>query len=482
MFYKKTKMKIQKITAIISILILILLPGLFSCNNKAGTANDSEAETGFQTSKISNLFDARDVSNGDIITGMKIVSVNVYPGSDPDNKDNYFATVKFSGKLELSGKYISYSDQPLLGRSVIFYPDNKSANLIPRLNQDTIQEVWFLIENYEEAIEILSEPDSEGNATIIIDNYTINYTLEVVHTAQIISVPDKNITTTREDADGEESDMALGNKIIFSSTDGYESSIFMCDPDGSNLEKIIEGGIFTSPSWNKEHTKIVYTSIDSKSGISSIFIYDLESKSSNLLLKRFSPLYPSFSPDGKTVIFADFSEKNVGNYEIYSVNIDGADLKRFTNDPGINFFSKYSPDGSLILFSGEEEGNIQLYLMESNGENIRQITDNEFTNNHGIFSPDGKSIIFESNQNGKIDLYSMSLDGNSQPQNLTNNSADNFEASFSPDGSMIVFKSNKNTAYNLIYDIFIMFKDGRNQINITSQLKNSAESNPSWSW
>jgi hypothetical protein len=185
------------------ILVLILIPGFSACmgNTTSATETDKDPETqtvkvtNKQTSGISNLFDARDIKSGDTIAGMKIEFVDMEPGPDPNNEDNYFAIVKFSGNLELSGKYISYSDQPLLGRSIIFYPDKESANLIPRLTQDMSEGIWFVFENYNEAIGLLSQPDSGGTATIIIDNYTINYALEVVHTAYIVEVLEKEITT-----------------------------------------------------------------------------------------------------------------------------------------------------------------------------------------------------------------------------------------------------------------------------------------------
>ncbi|MFC2159590.1 TolB family protein [Actinomycetota bacterium] len=78
--------------------------------------------------------------------------------------------------------------------------------------------------------------------------------------------------------------------IIFMSSDGNISTIYICEPDGSNLKPLIDGGIYTSPSWNKEHSKIVFTSINPENGASSLYIYDMQSKSKTLLLERFSPI------------------------------------------------------------------------------------------------------------------------------------------------------------------------------------------------
>jgi len=124
---------------------------------------------------------------------MTVKAVNIEPGLNPSDKNNYFATVKFTGKTKLYGRFVSYANQPLLGRSVWFYPDEKSRKLVPRLNLDNTAEPWFVFDDYESASKMLNPPESEGSATIIIDNYIINYSLEVVHTARLVEVVKKTL-------------------------------------------------------------------------------------------------------------------------------------------------------------------------------------------------------------------------------------------------------------------------------------------------
>jgi Tol biopolymer transport system component len=111
-------------------------------------------------------------------------------------------------------------------------------------------------------------------------------------------------------------------EIVFYSSDSSIATIYICNPDGSILQPLIEGGINTSPSWNREHSKIVFTSIDSSSGVSGLYIFDIQNKNKTLLLKRFSPRDPSFSPNGNTIVFADFVEDGSENAEIYKMGIE----------------------------------------------------------------------------------------------------------------------------------------------------------------
>lgn len=189
---------------------------------------------------------------------------------------------------------------------------------------------------------------------------------------------------------------------------------------------------------------------------------------------------PSFDPEGKKVVFADFSEEGTENLEIYTIDIDGANLSRLTDNPARDYFPKYSPDGKTIVFSSERDGNVQLYTMSSSGENAKRLIEDDFFNNNGSFSPDGLNIIFQSNRGGNFDLYKINSDGMGEIQNITKNSADNFEACYSPDCSRIVYRSNKGSDDSMSYDIFVMAASGSNQRNITPDLKDTNEFSPSW--
>jgi len=309
-------------------------------------------------------------------------------------------------------------------------------------------------------------------------------TTETVSTETAIEVTDTTGTTAAETTTSisstTEATTAVAPEIIFSSLSGDKGIIYICNPDGSNLQKLIEGGINTSPSWNSQHSKIVFNSTDPASGIGGLYIYDIQTKSKTLLLNRFSPRDPSFSPDGNTIVFADFVQDGSENAEIYTVDIDGSNLTRLTVNPARDYFPKYSPDGKTIVFSSERDGNIQLYTMDSNGENVKRLMNNKFTDNVGSFSPDGLNIIFNSDRGGSSNIYSVSSDGTGEAKNITNNSADNYEACCSPDGAMIVYRSNKGLSDNMSYDIFVMSIDGSNQIDITPNLKDANEFNPSW--
>jgi hypothetical protein len=96
----------------------------------------------------------------------------------------------------------------------------------------------------------------------------------------MVEVLEKEITSTQTG----DPNISFADKIIFSYSDGNISSIYICNSDGSDPVKLIEGGIFASPSRNTEYTKIVLTSTIPENGVSGLYTYDVKSKNMNLLL------------------------------------------------------------------------------------------------------------------------------------------------------------------------------------------------------
>lgn len=79
---------------------------------------------------------------------------------------------------------------------------------------------------------------------------------------------------------------------------------------------------------------------------------------------------PSISPDGQTIAFMS---KRDGNWEIYTVDIDGQNLQRLTNDPGNDGLPTWSPDGKSLAFVTNRDGEWAIWSMQLNGQQERQL-------------------------------------------------------------------------------------------------------------
>jgi Tol biopolymer transport system component len=79
----------------------------------------------------------------------------------------------------------------------------------------------------------------------------------------------------------------------------------------------------------------------------------------------------AISPDGSKLVF--YSNRN-GNYDIYTVNIDGTNLQQLTTDPGDDLEPLFSPDGSKIVWISESSGRKCIWLMNTDGSNKQKLT------------------------------------------------------------------------------------------------------------
>ena len=166
-------------------------------------------------------------------------------------------------------------------------------------------------------------------------------------------------------------------------------------------------------------------------------------------------------PSGGKIAFASLRD---GNYEIYSMNPDGSNQTRLTNNTAFDSYPAISPDGNRIAFASQRDGNTEIYVMNADGTGQSRLTNNTATDYYPSFSPDGNRIVFSSRRNnGDHDIYVMNADGTNQIR-LTNNAANDFEPVFSPDGSKIAFTSQRDG----FGQVYVMNADGSNQIRLTS--------------
>lgn len=154
---------------------------------------------------------------------------------------------------------------------------------------------------------------------------------------------------------------------------------------------------------------------------------------------------PSFSPDGKRVIYS-FADN--GLQDLYSVNLQAKDRRQLTKNSGMNYWPSYSPDGKRILFGSTRDGNYEIYTMDAKGEDVRRLTRNRFQDLRPRFSPDGKRIAFTSNRDGNFEVYVMDADGSSLKRLTKNPERDDYPT-WHPDGKHLVVVSERDGSHDL---------------------------------
>ncbi len=202
---------------------------------------------------------------------------------------------------------------------------------------------------------------------------------------------------------------------------------------------------------------------------------------------------PSASTDGKKVAFARIVENTS---EIWTMDSDGENQVRITNNNVDDVEPAISPDGTKIVFSRfDTTGRFSnLYLFEGWMWSPtlrryilleRQLTSGNHQDRWPCFSPDGTKIVFSSNREGdKFQLYTLDI---SNPASVNRalpgvppyTTRDQINPDWSPDGKWIACSMKTETQS----DIYIADSWGPINTRRVFQLTSTSEweISPSWS-
>jgi Tol biopolymer transport system component len=116
-----------------------------------------------------------------------------------------------------------------------------------------------------------------------------------------------------------------------------------------------------------------------------------------------------------------------------------AGFQQLTSQPGAETYTRISPDGQWVIYTGEGQGNRDIYLQRIAGQlPINLTADTAADDEQPAFSPDGERIVFRSGRDGG-GLYVMGRTGEAA-RRLTR---EGFNPDWSPDGSQILYTTSR---------------------------------------
>jgi len=125
--------------------------------------------------------------------------------------------------------------------------------------------------------------------------------------------------------------------------------------------------------------------------------------------------------------------------DIWIVNRDGGEAHRLVTGRDLSTGPIFSPDGSMVAFSGNYDSNVDVYVVPSTGGEPRRLTYHPGADIAIGWTPDGKSVLFSSPRSSENDphhLFTIPATGGF-PAQLLLDMAEN--GSYSPDGTHIAY-------------------------------------------
>jgi TolB protein len=219
-----------------------------------------------------------------------------------------------------------------------------------------------------------------------------------------------------------------------------------------------------------------------------------------------------FAFDGDRLIF-QATPRGEGCDQIFTMNLDGSDVRQVSTGEGRTTCSYYYPSGDKILYSSTHHFNAacpsppdfsrgyvwaiypsyDIFVSNADGSDLQQLTYSFGYDAEATFSPLGDLVVFTSMRDGDLEIYTMKPDG-SDVRRITRKLGYDGGAFFSPDGSKIIYRAYHPESAEDVADyrallaeglirpntleIFVMDADGSNPIQLTD--KGVASFAPYW--
>lgn len=134
--------------------------------------------------------------------------------------------------------------------------------------------------------------------------------------------------------------------------------------------------------------------------------------------------------------------------DLWIVDRNGGEASRLTSDVGIEIDPVFSPDGTMIAFTGEYDGNQDVYVISAAGGIPKRLTSHPGADQVVGWTRDGKRVLLRSTRNsfsGFNRLFTVSVDGG-LPEEIPLPMAE--QGSYSPDSSHMAYVPYSNFKEN----------------------------------
>jgi eukaryotic-like serine/threonine-protein kinase len=323
-------------------------------------------------------------------------------------------------------------------RKLTWLPDSNSLIFIGTVKAN-VHQLFQISYPGGEARQITSDLNNYDDFSLSFDGRSLA-AVKVEQTAHLWTTPSNDLTRARQITSGFETfdgiyslDWMSDSKILYTSSPNDDISIWTIEADGDNPKQLVKGGHY--PRVSPDHRLIVYRKrIGSEQALLRMDVSDGSEKQ----LSKGIVHYPTFSPDGKWLVFSKFNDR----MSLWKVPVAGGEATQILVADAI--CSAVSPDGKTIAFVLRRGGNSNRIALVSfdGGEIIKTfdavLASNPFSNNQNLqWTRDGRAIYYIAFNHGVSNIWQQPIDGSPPVQVTGFETGRIFNFSYSPDGKQL---------------------------------------------
>jgi TolB protein len=228
------------------------------------------------------------------------------------------------------------------------------------------------------------------------------------------------------------------SRIAYISDQTGDSELWVMDWNGKNKKQLTKhNSLALAPTWSPDGKTLVFTSY--LRGTPAIYLLTPQEGYLKLLWDKGGVnSSASVSPDGRTVAFASSQD---GNVDIYTIPIEGGEAQRLTTARGIDTQPAWAPNGRQIAFTSTRSGSPQIYMMDADGSNVRRVSFDGLFHDEPTWAYDGTRIACTTRDEGTFQI--ATIDAVTNDRKVIAAPGNNESPCFSPEGSMIAFESDR---------------------------------------
>jgi len=140
-----------------------------------------------------------------------------------------------------------------------------------------------------------------------------------------------------------------------------------------------------------DNSQLAVSHFTNEDATSRIYIVPFAGGEPRLVTEKGPSYLHGWSPDGERLAYC--AERN-GQYDIYTISVNGGAETQLTNTPGLDDGPEYSPDGGYIWFNSTRTGLMQIWRMKSDGSEQTHIVREDANCWFPHVSPDGQWVVY----------------------------------------------------------------------------------------